>query len=73
MSSDEWVEDLEAFKNAMKQKILDNMKEKHLSWKVMFNIQLQPLVDKYLRRRDWVSAANILFMIWENEQRRRRE
>ena len=68
--TEDWHKNIGKFKELMQHKIRQNMKEKGTSWREKSNVQLQPLVDKYMALRDWVSAGNILFMIWENEQRR---
>ena len=56
--SKNWMKSLTEFKEAMHRK--------NLSWRQMANEQLMPLLQKYMERRDWVSVANIAFMLWEN-------
>ena len=64
-----WMKNLTEFKNQMGKKIEDNAFEKGYSWRKMSNEQLLPLIQKYIERRDFVSVANIAFMLWENSHK----
>lgn len=63
-----WFKNLTKFKKQMAKKIEDNAFEKGYSWREMSNEQLLPLIQKYIERRNFVSVANIAFMLWENSQ-----
>ena len=69
MTKKNWVKSLTEFKKMMHHKILENMAEKDLSWRRMGNEQMLPLFQKYIERRDFVSVANIAFMLWENSHK----
>jgi hypothetical protein len=69
MKKRNWMKSLTEFKEAMNHKILENMGEKGLSWRQMSNEELLPLFQKYIERRDFVSVANIAFMLWENSHK----
>ena len=57
------------FRQQMTDRIVEDVKEKGTSWREMTTKELQKLLSKYRKRKDWVSVANIAFMIWENEWR----
>jgi len=56
------------FTNLMFNKIISNLPEKGVSYKEMTDITLKYLLDKYLGREDFVSVANICFMIMDNRE-----
>lgn len=67
----DYKQNISRFNAEMFAKIVANMKEKGLSWRNMSNEQLLPLIQKYLEKRDYVSVANIAFMLWENALKRK--
>jgi len=64
--SNRWQRNFTDFTLTMESKIYENLDEKALSWREMSNEQLLPLIQKYVERRDFVSVANVAFMLWEN-------
>ena len=63
-----WHENMANFVAEMSNKIEANEVEKGTSWRTMSSEQLLPLIQKYIERRDYVSVANIAFMLWENRK-----
>ena len=66
-----WNKNLGRFKEGMMHKIRANMKEKGLSWRGMSEEELLKLMLKFIQRKDWTSAANIAFFLWENADSRK--
>ena len=66
-----WQTSLFDFVASMERKIYDNLKEKGVSWRTMSNEELLDLIQKYVERRDFVSVANIAFMLWENRKEKK--
>lgn len=64
-----WCWNVNQFRDQMMGKISKNLKEKGLSWREMSNKELSKVMAKFQQRKDWVSVANIAFMIWENDWR----
>jgi len=67
MSSSDYGLNLQDFANSMIKRIQQNMPEKDLSWRQMRDQKLILLLQKYVIHKDWVSVANVAFMLWENE------
>jgi hypothetical protein len=67
-----WQTNFETFCLQMKRKIEDNMQEKGLSWRESTPPYLLDRLHRYVIRNDWVSVANICFMLWENEGEKRK-
>lgn len=63
---------LDDFVKEMIRRIEQSWPEKGISWRNMQKDRMVGLIQKYTERQDWVSVANIAFMLWENEQRERR-
>ena len=69
-----YLENLTKFKDEMMKKIQQNMEEKGFSWSDKEALHWLPsLFQKHIDRNDWVSVANIAFMLWENERLQYRE
>jgi len=71
MSQTDWKQNLSSFYGEMFHAISENMGEKGKSWRIMSDKDLLNLIDEYLERQDFVSVANISFMLWENRIRRK--
>ena len=64
-----WITSLNQFIGEMMTKILQNIPEKGYSWRTVGKDYLYGCIQKYAERHDWVSVANIAFMLWEREQK----
>jgi len=58
---------LEKFTEEMLIKLIKNLSEKGVSFRAMNDEELKKLLGKYLVRKDYVSVANVAFMLAENE------
>ena len=56
------------FTDLMFNKIIANLPEKGVSYKEMTDTELKKLLGKYFEREDFVSVANICFMIMDNRE-----
>ena len=61
------LKNFKRFTDLMLDKILENLYEKGVSFRNMDNNKLIFFLGKYLERKDYISVANICFMITENE------
>ena len=71
VSQNDWKENLSMFNSEMFRVICLNMPEKGKSWRRMRDEDLLNLLDDYIERHDFVSVANISFMLWENRIKRK--
>ena len=56
----------EKFTDLMLDELIENLSEKGISYRTMSHKELSALLVKYRERNDFVSIANICFMITEN-------
>lgn len=68
MVDDNFEVNLYEFSRVMCGRIIENWHEKGISWRKSPKDYLVGLIQKYAERRDWVSVANIAFMLWEKQQ-----
>ena len=61
------LKNFERFTDLMLDKILKNLYEKGVSFRNMNIDNLEPLLMKYFIEKDYISMANICFMITENK------
>lgn len=59
---------LNDFQDLMFNKILYNFSEKDFSWRSMNKKELLKILDRYLFSENWISIANLCFMLWENQE-----
>lgn len=79
-----WANNFEDFKEEMYSKILDNLEEKSTSWRdkeipiknseefffQSTEVFLKNKMKEYTEADQWVSVANIAFMLWERRKKK---
>jgi hypothetical protein len=61
----EWELNFNYFVYRMKNKIIEKIPEKGLSWRESEEGYLLNLLDKHISEKDYIDCANIIFMLWE--------